>query len=112
MRDVSDVDVLKVRELLYRLGITANYKCFAYMTDAICIILKEPESLLLVTKSIYPEVAKRYKTTCSRVEKNIRMAVDIAWNTERLFLEGLARRSLRERPSAAQFLAILIMYFW
>ena len=63
--------------------------------------------LLLVTKWLYPDVAKRYGTNWKAVERNIRTVITVVWEQNRAMLEGLARRPLLQRPCAAQFLSIL-----
>lgn len=58
--------------LLYSLGVTANYTGFFHTTFALQLCVEQPERLLLVTKWVYPDVAKRYKTNWKAVERNIR----------------------------------------
>ena len=48
--------------LLHRLGATANYTGFSYLVRALQLCAEEPERLLLVTKWLYPDVAKQYGT--------------------------------------------------
>ena len=38
------------------------------------------EIINAVTKSLYPSVARKYKTTSSRVERAIRHATEVAWD--------------------------------
>ena len=58
--------------LLYRLGATANYTGFSYLVRALQLCAEEPERLLLVTKWLYPDVAKQYGTNWKAVERDIR----------------------------------------
>ena len=102
-----DIDVARICGLLYRLGITANYTGFFHTSYAVYLAVQQPERLLLVTKWLYPEVARHYKTTWHCVERNIRTASSIAWQTNRPLLEALAHRPLLHRPTASAFLAIL-----
>ena len=64
--------MLKVYNLLYHLGITANYTGFRYIAYAVALCVTQPERLQLVTKRVYPEVAKQYGTNWKAVERNIR----------------------------------------
>ena len=93
--------------LLHRLGATANYTGFSYLVRALQLCAEEPERLLLVTKWLYPDVAKQYGTNWKAVERNIRTVITVVWEQNRAMLEGLARRPLLQRPCAAQFLSIL-----
>lgn len=93
--------------LLYRLGLTANYRGFFYVSYAIELSIEKEERLLLVTKWLYPEVAKRYGTNWKAVERSIRTAGHIMWRENRVLLEELAGRRLEVQPRTAQLLAIL-----
>lgn len=80
--------------LLYRLGATANYTGFSYLVRALQLCAEEPERLLLVTKWLYPDVAKQYGTNWKAVERDIRTVGRVIWNSNRPLLETLARREL------------------
>ena len=94
--------------LLYRLGLSAGCVGFFQTARAVELCRAEPERLLLVTKLVYPEVAKLYKTTWNAVERNIRTVCNIAWLSNRPLLEHLARRPLPRKPHNTQFLTILL----
>lgn len=102
-------DSAKIHRLLNRLGITANYTGFFYIACAVEQCLANREKLLMVTKDLYPDIARRYKTNWKSVERNIRTAVGIAWRHNRLLLEELAQRPLARRPSPSELLAILTL---
>lgn len=96
-----------VYDLLYQLGVTANYTCFFHTACAVSLCVEQPDRLLLVTKWLYPEVAKQYLTNWKAVERNIRMVGNIIWQENRPLLEKLAHRRLEQKPRNAQLLAIL-----
>lgn len=96
-----------IYDLLYRLGVTANYTGFFHTAYAVALCIERPERLLLVTKWLYPEVAKQYTTNWKAVERNIRMVGSIIWRENRPLLEELAHRHLERKPRNAQLLAIL-----
>ena len=96
-----------IYDLLYRLGATANYTGFFHMAYAVCLCVEQPDRLLLVTKWLYPEVAKQYGTNWKAVERNIRTVSCIIWRENRPLLEELAHRRLERKPRNAQMLAIL-----
>ena len=97
----------EIYDLLYRLGVTANYTGFFHTAYAVSLCVEQPERLLLVTKWLYPEVAKQYNTNWKAVERNMRKAGDIIWREERTLLEELAGRPLTQKPRTTQLLAIL-----
>lgn len=97
-----------IYDLLYSLGVTANYTGFFHMAYAVSLCVEQPDRLLLVTKWLYPEVAKQYNTNWKAVERNIRTVSCIIWQENRSLLEELAHRRLEHKPRNAQILAILV----
>ncbi len=98
----------EIYDLLYRLGVTANYTGFFHTAYAVSLCVEQPDRLLLVTKWLYPEVAKQYRTNWKAVERNIRAVSCIIWREGRSLLEELAHRRLEQKPRNAQMLAILV----
>lgn len=97
----------EICNLLYRLGVTANYTGFFQTAYAVQLCLERPERLLLVTKWLYPEVAKKYGTNWRAVERNIRTVSHIIWRESRPLLEGMTHKRWEQKPQNAQLLAIL-----
>ena len=97
----------EIHDLLYRLGATANYTGFFHTAYAIWLSLQQPQRLLMITKWLYPEVAKQYDTTWQAVERNIRTVISVIWNNNPVLLAQIARRPLNRKPNAAQFISIL-----
>lgn len=98
---------VEIHDLLYRLGVTTNYIGFFYTACAVALCVEQPDRLLLVTKWLYPEVAKQYGTNWKAVERNIRTVSCLIWRKNRPLLEQLARGHLVQKPCTAQLLAIL-----
>ena len=90
-----------IYDLLYSLGVTANYIGFFHMAYAVSLCVEQPDRLLLVTKWLYPEVAKRYGTNWKAVERILRTVGCIIWRENRPLLEQLAR--VRESGEAELF---------
>ena len=102
-----DERLTDVYDLLYRLGVTANYTGFFHTSYAVLLCLEQPDRLQLVTKWLYPEVAKHYQAKWTAVERNIRTVGGIIWRENRPLLELLGQKPLHEKPRNAQLLAIL-----
>ena len=92
---------------LYCLGVTPNYKSYHMTVAAVSLAEESPEYLHLVTKLLYPTVAKQYKTTWQAVERNIRSAAERAWSGGADKFEELTGKRLGKNPTASQFIAIL-----
>lgn len=97
----------EIYRLLYDLGITPNYKGFLHLGYALELCAQQPERLQLVTKKLYPDIAKRYQTSWVAVERNIRTAKELIWQKHRAEFEQIAGIPLQQKPGNAQFLAIL-----
>lgn len=104
------VAISKIYSTMYDLGITATYVGFFHMSYAVYLAVQQPERLLLVTKWIYPDVAKQYHTDWRNVERNIRTVAAIAWEHHPDTLSSIARSGLERRPSNSQFIAILAFH--
>ncbi|MFQ8982953.1 MAG: sporulation initiation factor Spo0A C-terminal domain-containing protein [Evtepia sp.] len=96
----------EIYDLLYRLGITANYTGFFHMGYAVKLCCERPERLLMVTKWVYPEVAKHYQTNGRAVERNIRTVGKVLGSkTVRRWSSWPGVPS--DKPGNAQLLAML-----
>ena len=103
-----------IQEMLLSIGIPPNIYGYAYITYAVELLLKDSEYQHYVTKGLYVDIAKRYNSTPSRVERAIRHAISVAW------LHGIAElihrvfrncvRPDRGVPSNSVFLARLFYY--
>ncbi|MGM9615901.1 MAG: sporulation initiation factor Spo0A C-terminal domain-containing protein [Oscillospiraceae bacterium] len=100
----------EMMDLLRRLGITRNFKGYSYLADAMLLVLEDSDRLLLVTKCVYPEVAKQHGTSAACVERDIRTAAHQAWKQNPAFISELARRELRRAPTASQLLSYMLSY--
>lgn len=100
-----------IYELLQRLGISGRYRGFRYLAYAVFLTLQSKDHDLLLTKELYPGVAKHYKTTWRCVERNIRTVVKVCWERgNRSLLNELARFPQEQPPCTGQFIEILAMY--
>ena len=103
-----DKEFCDIFDLLYQIGISANYTGFFQTACAVELCRAEPERLLLVTKKVYPEVARLCGTSWGAVEHNIRTVCGVAWKNNRRLLEQMAHKPLIKKPYNAHFLAILL----
>ena len=44
------------------------------------MLYERPEVIGGITKELYPEIASKFNTTVSRVERAIRHAIEVSWN--------------------------------
>lgn len=99
-----------IYDVLYNLGAIANYVGFFHTSYAIFLSVEEPDRLRLITKWLYPDVAKHYGTNWKAVERNIRSTVSSIWRGHSGELSKLAGFPLQDKPSNTLFLEILSDY--
>lgn len=97
--------------LLFRLGVTPNYKAYNQIITAVSLVLKNTGVLLFMTKQLYPEVAQEHGTNWRAVERNIRHASERAWQCNPALLSRLAGYSLAGPPTSSQLIAILTRWY-
>lgn len=71
---------ISITKILHELGIPSHIKGYQYIREGIGIIYERPETIGGITKELYPELAVKFDTTVSRVERAIRHAIEVSWN--------------------------------
>ena len=71
---------VSITKMLHELGIPSHIKGYQYIREGISIIFDRPETIGGITKELYPELAEKFDTTVSRVERAIRHAIEVSWN--------------------------------
>ena len=100
-----------VTAIIHEIGVPAHIKGYQYLREAILIVVEDMEVINAVTKILYPEVAKRFGTTSSRVERAIRHAIEVAW--DRGDLETLQKyfgytvSNAKGKPTNSEFIAMI-----
>lgn len=100
-----------VTAIIHEVGVPAHIKGYQYVREAIMITVEDMEVINSVTKVLYPEVAKRYHTTPSRVERAIRHAIEVAWDRgdietlQRFF--GYTVSNIKGKPTNSEFVAMI-----
>lgn len=110
---VGDEIALEVRvtEVIHQVGVPAHIKGYQHLREAIMMAVKDMESVGAITKILYPAIAKRFKTTSSRVERAIRHAIEVAW--DRGDLEtlqsyfGYTVSGLKGKPTNSEFISMI-----
>ena len=101
----------EVTNVMHKIGIPAHVKGYQYIREAILMVVEDVSLLGAVTKELYPDVAKKFETTSSRVERGIRHAIELAWergHTETLKqIFGYSMNVDRQKPTNSEFIAIL-----
>ena len=71
---------ISITRMLHELGMPSHIKGYQYIREGIIMIYNNPEIIGGITKELYPDVASKFDTTVSRVERAIRHAIEVSWN--------------------------------
>lgn len=71
---------ISITRTLHELGVPSHIKGYQYIREGIALVYKKPEMIGGITKELYPEIAEKYDSTVSRVERAIRHAIEVSWN--------------------------------
>lgn len=106
----SNLDA-SITHLIHEIGVPAHIKGYLYLREAIAMVYREVELLGAITKTLYPRIAEKYKTTPSRVERAIRHAIEVAWsrgNMESIRnLFGYTINVTKAKPTNSEFIAMV-----
>ena len=120
----SEIDNLEVKEIknietesivtsiISNLGIPAHVKGYQYLRDAIMLVIEDIDIINNITRCLYPEIARKYKTTTSSVERAIRHSIEIAWsrNNDNEIVKEIFGYTLNDKmgkPTNSEFIAMV-----
>lgn len=108
----SDADLeAAVTDIIHEIGVPAHIKGYQYLREAIILTINDMDIINAVTKVLYPEVAKKFSTTPSRVERAIRHAIEVAWDRgdievlQKFF--GYTVSNIKGKPTNSEFIAMI-----
>lgn len=109
-KDEKNLEAL-VTNIIHEVGIPAHIKGYQYLREAIMMVVNDIDVINQITKQLYPEIAKTYHTTPSRVERAIRHAIEVAWGrgqidkVENIF--GYTVNAQKGKPTNSEFIAMI-----
>lgn len=105
----QDIEQLIVG-LLRNLGVPVRMVGYKYLRDAVLIAVNDTDSLMSVTKNIYPEIALKHGTSSGNVERNIRYVIESTWSRlcERKNDEVMSDlfKGITKKPTNSEFILI------
>ncbi|MGM8365086.1 sporulation transcription factor Spo0A [Virgibacillus sp. W0181] len=100
-----------ITSIIHEIGVPAHIKGYMYLREAITMVYNDIELLGSITKILYPEVAKKFNTTASRVERAIRHAIEVAWSRGNIDsisdLFGYTVSISKAKPTNSEFIAMV-----
>ena len=102
---------MRITELLHTLGVPSQIKGYQYLREGILMLYESASYIGGITKEVYPEIANRFNTTPSRVERAIRHAIEVSWNrADYNTMNKLFGHSIdydRAKPTNSEFMVTL-----
>lgn len=101
----------EVSDLLRDIGIPAHIIGYQYIREAIMMAAEDMNVINKITTFLYPDIARKFHTTPSRVERAIRHAIEKGWSRgnietiDRFF--GYTIDDEKAKPSNSEFIAII-----
>lgn len=100
-----------ITSVIHEIGVPAHIKGYLYLREAITMVYNDIELLGSITKVLYPDIAKKYNTTASRVERAIRHAIEVAWSRGNIdsisSLFGYTVSMSKAKPTNSEFIAMV-----
>lgn len=110
----SDLPKEDIQTILLNIGIPSNLLGYHYIIYAMDLILSDENYLHSITKMLYVDIAVKFKTTASRVERAIRNAISVGWTNGNLeYINHLFYNSvnpLKGTPTNSQLLSRIYFY--
>ena len=109
-RSEENIEAL-VTNVIHEIGVPAHIKGYQYLREAIIMVVSNIDMINQITKQLYPEIAEKYHTTPSRVERAIRHAIEVAWGrgqqdvVESIF--GYTISAAKGKPTNSEFIAMI-----
>lgn len=101
----------RITNIIHEIGVPAHIKGYLYLREAITMVYNNLELLGSITKILYPDIAKKYNTTSSRVERAIRHAIEVAWSRGNIDsinkMFGYTVSTSKAKPTNSEFIAMV-----
>ena len=100
-----------VTNVIHEVGVPAHIKGYQYLREAIIMVVNDIDVINQITKCLYPQIARKFHTTPSRVERAIRHAIEVAWGrgqqdvVENIF--GYTVSASKGKPTNSEFIAMI-----
>lgn len=115
LQEVRERDVEKtISVFMLELGVPAHLRGYQFLRSAVSMCVEDMEIVGSVTKLLYPDLARMYRTTDQKIERAIRNAIEVSWERgnqdifEELF--GYTNKKEHIRPTNSEYIAAVADY--
>lgn len=100
-----------VTDIIHEIGVPAHIKGYQYLREGILFTIRDAGSVAGITKVLYPEIARRFSTSPTCVERAMRHAIEVAWDRgdeearQKIFRGTVSGN--RGKPTNGEFIAMI-----
>ena len=110
--DSNDSLDKQITNIIHKIGVPPHIKGYNFLREGIKMVIENVDLLGAVTKELYPDIAKEFNTTSSRVERAMRHAIEVAWNRgDTKLISQLFGYTLmpdnKNKPTNSEFIAVI-----
>ena len=112
IKSLDDANIeIQVTNIMHRIGVPAHINGYHFLRAAIILAAEDMKYVNSVTKILYPEVARLFDTSASRVERAMRHAVEVAWDRGDVDVLnsffGYTVSHLKGKPTNSEFISLI-----
>ena len=100
----------EVYGIIRKLGITSKYKGYYFLAEAVNMVMAQKDGNIKITKDIYPYLARKYITTPSNIERDMRTVISACWKMNKPGLDEIAGYELKFKPTNSEFIDMITYY--
>jgi two-component system response regulator (stage 0 sporulation protein A) len=102
---VGDLE-FRITSLLQELRVPANIKGYTILRETIKLCVQNIEYIDGITKALYPDLATMFRTSPSRIERNIRHAIEVSYS--RAIRHPFYEYFPDSKPTNSEFIALIV----
>ncbi|MEM5592857.1 sporulation initiation factor Spo0A C-terminal domain-containing protein [Niallia circulans] len=104
--------MIRIDDKINTLGVPSHLKGYLYLCEAVKSVYYNTALLNSITKALYPDIAKKFNTTISRVERGIKHAIAIGWkrseSKSKALIFGYVKSTEGNTPNNAEFIRKIV----
>lgn len=109
--DAVDNNAYIVKNLIES-GLPVHTLGYKYFYHALAYLVKQASDVFSITKTVYPLVAKEFKTSSANVDKAMRHSLSLAYSQNndslKLFLEAMNYKDPNKKPSNSEYISLIL----
>ena len=100
----------EVYGIIRKLGLTSKYKGYYYLAEAVNMVMEQKDGNIKITKDIYPNLSKKFKSTPSNIERDMRTVISACWKMNKPGFDEIAGYELKFKPTNSEFIDMIAYY--